>query len=263
MSQSKRAARDKLAEERRRQALADQRRRRLTNIAMVVAVTAAVVVIFVLVVAAKHKAPVTATLPPGVSQAGGGVVVGDPTAPVVLDLWEDFQCPVCKGFEAANANTIKTQVADGSLQVVYHPLSFLDQNNHNTASTLAANAFGCADAAGKALAFHNKVYENQPAVEGTGYTADQLIQWGQQVGITDPSFATCVNAGTYDNWVQQVEASGGTNGITGTPTLVVNGKRVSDSDRAAMTTDPTLFTKALASAATAAESGASPTPSSS
>jgi protein-disulfide isomerase len=261
--ESRRSAREKLAEERRAQALADARKRRMWNIIIAIAVVVVVVGLGALVLAKNNSGPgVAKALPATVTDQGGGVVAGKDTAPVTLDLWEDFQCPICKQFETVNAAQIATMTDAGDVKVVYHPLSFLDNNFNNDASVLAANAFGCSATYGLQQKYHNTIFENQPAVEGTGYTNTQLIDWAKGIGITSSDFTTCVNDGTYNDWVSQVESSGTTNGITGTPTIFINGQEYSSSvnkdQYAAFLQSP----KALADAIAAAASGsASPSPS--
>jgi protein-disulfide isomerase len=248
--ESRRSARDKLAEERRKQAEADKRRSRLINIGIAVVVILAVTAIFVLVQKQRNSGPPTAALPATVTTQGGGVNVGKSTAPVKLDLWEDFQCPICKQFEKINATQIAAMTDAGEIRVVYHPVSFLDQNNNNTASALAANAFGCSAASGLQQKFHNMIFMNQPP-EGTGYTTDELIQWGKDVGITASDWPSCVQKQPYADWVSQVESSMTAAGITGTPTVFIDGKLQTPAQMRNYYTDP----KALADAIAAAKSG--------
>jgi protein-disulfide isomerase len=223
---SKRSAREALAEQRRKDAESDRRRQRLLNVGIAVVVVAVVVGIFVAVQASRSKAPTDAALPAGVAGPGEGAAIG--TGPVTVDLWEDFQCPACKSFEAANAEVLQQRVDDGDITLVFHPLSFLDGPTavNNTSSIRAASAFGCAMDAGPdlALAFHNKLFEMQPP-ETPGQEAwsdDDLIGYGNDVGITGPTWESCVNDGTYEGWAEQVAASQVDAGINSTPTIFVD-----------------------------------------
>jgi len=247
--ESRRSAREKLAEERRRQVEAERRRSRIINIAIAVVVILAVTTIFVLVQKSRNSGPATATLPKTVTQDGGGVTVGQDSAPVTVDMWLDFQCPNCKQFETVNAPQMAAMTDSGQIRVVYHPLSFLDQHWQNTASALAANAFGCSADYGLAQKYQSTVFANQPPVEGTGYTSDQLIQWGKDIGITDSNWPSCVQDQPYANWVKQVESSMTSQGVTGTPTLFINGQRVSPKEQGPMMTNPAAFKQAVAAAA--------------
>ena len=202
---------------------ASERRSRLL---IAIAVLAAVGLVAVAVVATRTSgSDATATdadvtTPAGVTSAAGGVTYGD-EAPVVLDEWFDFACPACKVASTAFAPTIDELVADGDLQVVYHPLSFLTPG-----SPLAANAFGCAVDEGAGHDYYTAVFEAQGAEAGPGFTNDQLISIGEQVGLTSETFASCVNDGTYDGWVSNVAQSGVDEGVNQTPTFFVNGEQV-------------------------------------
>ena len=140
----KRGARDRLAAEREQQAKADKRKRQRSNIAIavVVAAVAGFIVVYA-VIASNDSGPQNAALPALVQEQGGGVVFGE--GPVDVALWEDFQCPGCKGFEQANGAMLEKRVDAGDITMVIHPLSFLDQNLGNSSSVAAANAFGCAE----------------------------------------------------------------------------------------------------------------------
>ncbi|HEX5017160.1 MAG TPA: thioredoxin domain-containing protein [Actinomycetes bacterium] len=225
---NKRAARERLAEQRAAQQRAD-RRRRSSGIAIAVIVGLVVVgIIGYAWWASNNDGPDDAALPALVQESGGGVVIGD--GPVDVTLWEDFQCPNCKDFEAENGAMLDRLVTDGDITLTIHPLSFLDSSLGNDSSVQAANAFGCAADAGEepALAFHQTVYANQPPENpGTpAWSTDDLVGWGQDVGISDDSWESCVNDVTYEGWVTQVQASMTNEGITGTPTAFVNGEKV-------------------------------------
>lgn len=229
----KRAARDRLATERAQQAKADRRKRQSSNIIIVVVVVlVAALIIGYAWYASRDEGPTDAALPALVTEPGGGVVFGD--GPVDVDLWEDFQCPGCKSFEEANGDLLKQRVDDGDVTMTVHPLSFLDQNLGNSSSVAAANAFGCAADVGEpeALDFHLTVYANQPP-ENPGqeaWSTDDLIGWGNDVGIEGDDWETCVTDQTYAGWVEQVATSQGSEGITSTPTVFIDGEEFTIGD---------------------------------
>ncbi len=182
--------------------------------------------------AANDEGPTNAALPALVEESGGGVVFGD--GPVDLTLWEDFQCPGCKQFEATNSDLVIERVDAGDVTLTIHPLTFLDANLGNSSSVAAANAFGCAADAGetKALAFHQLVYENQPE-ETPGqeaWSAEDLIGWGNDVGIEGSDWETCVTDQTYAGWVEQVAKSQASADIQQTPTIFIDGEKFNPGD---------------------------------
>lgn len=234
MSTSKKTAREKAAEAR-AAAEASERRRdravRLSIAGVVVLVLAGIAAAVLLSTNSSEDIDADAALPTGVTSVSSGAPVGTAEAPV-LDIYEDFQCPACAAAEQKIGATVDELVAAGKVKVNYHPMNFLDRNLGNDSSTLAGSAFGCAIDAGKTAEYHNIVFANQPVGEGTGYTKEQLKSFGEQVGIAGPqleTFNTCVDNITYAGWVNASNAAASGNGITSTPTLLLNGEKLDPS----------------------------------
>ena len=149
-----------------------------------------------------------------------GVTVGSADAKAKVEVYVDFRCPHCKDFEDAVGPTLNQLVDDGKVQLTYNPLAFVNED----ASPRLANAFGCAAAAGKARGFHDQLFADFVK----SWTTDQLIELGQKLGITDSGFEKCVRDGGQRSWVDAVSKAADTRGVTGTPTVYVNGKVLSD-----------------------------------
>ncbi|MFL6287794.1 MAG: DsbA family protein [Actinomycetes bacterium] len=223
---ARRPAREQLAEKRASQQRADRRRRSAGIAIAVVVVLVAIGIIGYAWWASNNDGPDNAALPALVDESGGGVVVGD--GPVDVTVWEDFQCPFCKSFEQTNGDMLRQRVDNGDITLTIHPLSFLDAKLGNDSSSQAANAFGCVADAGEkqALDYHLTLYANQPTENpGTpAWTTEQLIGWGNDVGVEGSTFEDCVNNLTYQGWVTQVQSTMGDEGITATPTVFVDGQ---------------------------------------
>ena len=245
--QTKSTRREQLAAERAKQAAKEARQRRLISIVGIIAVVAVVVGIGIAVQASRNDTS-DAALPATVTEAGGPIIRNPGTTNVpVLDYWEDFQCPACKQAEDATGDTLRSLVSDNKVLVRYHMLSFLDANLGNDSSSRAANAFACAADAEQQGPYHDIIYANQPSEEGTGYTDEQLLQWGQEVGITGDAYTTfenCVNSMTYADYVTSVQTAGAQAGINSTPTVLLNGTQLAGK----VLLDPTAFKQAVTSA---------------
>ena len=231
--ETKREKTDRMLAQRAAEQAAQRRRERMIRVGAAVAVVLVVLgVVLFMATRGGDEAPDDAALPTGVDTAGGGVPVGTAGAPV-LELYEDFQCPICKTFEDALGSTLADLVSAGTARIVYYPLSFLDRQLGNDSSLRAANAAGCAQDAGAFAAYHDTVFANQPEREGDGYTDEQLLQFGRDAGIEGDSYATfetCVQDRTYEGWVQQVQQVANDRPVTGTPTLFLDGELVDTSE---------------------------------
>ena len=60
---------------------------------------------------------------PGVADTYG-VGIGDPKAPVKVEVFEDFLCPFCGQLEAASRDDLRQAAIDGKAYVVYRPVSY-------------------------------------------------------------------------------------------------------------------------------------------
>ena len=148
-----------------------------------------------------------------------GEVLGGASAPVTVEEYGDFQCPNCGSFEATVGPTIRRLVDQGKIRFVYHPMAFLGPE-----SVAAANAATCAGDQGKFWPYHDLLFQQQ-AAENSGFlTSDQLLRFGQQVGVTDTRFSSCVRNDTYVPWVRQVTDEASQRGVNATPTILVDGK---------------------------------------
>lgn len=217
-------------------ARAERRRRTILG-----GVTGGVVVLVALVgviVVQSHRTSTSATAAAPSGATHGVFVVGSPTAPVTVDLYEDFQCPNCKAFEASTGSTIAKLVAAGTVQAHYHGMAFLDTSANGNYSTRALNAAAAVFAAGGPNAFqrfHDLLYAHQPPETGTGLTDAQLIAYAHQAGATAAKVATEINDLTFGDWVKQVTDQASKDGVTATPTVLVKGKTLSDLSPAGLT----------------------------
>ncbi len=176
------------------------------------------------------------TVPTGATPTG--VTVGQASAPVTIDIYLDFQCPLCKAFEERAGSTIDELVAAGQSKVVYHPVAYLDRYSSTRYASRAAQASGCAADAGVFPAYLKLLFAEQPPENSAGLPDDRLIALGRQAGAGD-DFARCVRDERYAAWTRSVTDAASRAGITGTPTVLVNGTavpRTADALRAAVAT---------------------------
>ena len=227
-------ARAALRQQQQAQAAADKRARTAIRVAWISGLAVIVVMIGVItwaVVSSRGTntgvvgadgltAPATAT-------ESGAVAIGDAGAKVTLSVYADFMCPYCGEFERANGDDITAAVDAGTTKLEIHPMAFLDQQSGGTKfSTRAANAFvTVADADPKvALKYYQLLYASQPAEGSAGLTDQQLADLARQAGAPAEVVATFARQ-TFVPWVQKITQQAFDSGITGTPTVKINGEK--------------------------------------
>jgi protein-disulfide isomerase len=239
-SSKRTSARQRIEEKRAAEAAARAReaRRRKTIIGAVVAAIAVVAAVVVVIVVQSARTSTSADAPVPPNATDGMIVLGSASAPVTVDLYEDLQCPICAHYEAENGDTLAQYVADGTIQLRYHPMAFLDSSANQNYSTRALNAAAVVLGAKGAEAFkefHDTLYAHQPPESGPGLTDDQLIEFAAQAGATGATVERQIRDLTYADWVKQVTDQASKDGVTGTPTVLVDGEKVADLSNAALT----------------------------
>lgn len=197
---------------------------------VVAAVVIIGIVVAVIIGASGGKSSGQAVAPRTATGQSGGIVANPTTAKPgapTLELYEDFQCPICGELEKSFGAQITSMAQAGQIKLVYHMLSFLDVNLSNDSSARAADAAACADDAGRFLQYHAAVYAGQPTKEGQGYTDAQLAQFATQAGISGSALDTwkkCYADKKYEQYVTNVQEAGTKAGVNATPTIKLNGK---------------------------------------
>jgi len=152
--------------------------------------------------------------------AGKFPLKGNKDAKVTIIAFEDFRCPFCERFFKDTLPQIQKDYIDtGKAKFAFRNYQFL-----GAASVVAGNAAECANEQGKFWEFHDYLYNNQPSESDTSmYTVDNLTKIAGQLSIDTNKFNSCLSANKYDKNVSGDLADGQKAGVTGTPTVFING----------------------------------------
>ncbi|USQ78314.1 DsbA family protein [Ornithinimicrobium faecis] len=173
----------------------------------------------------------------------GGIVVGDAgdDAPAV-HIYQDYQCPWCGLLEQVSGPAFTEAALAGDIQLTYTLMSFLDGNLGTDHSGRAANAAMCADDQGAFVDFNAAVFAGQPDEEGDGWTDEQLIGFAEDSGVEDiEAFTGCLEAGTHDDYVTDMQTRSSQDGISGSPRVFIDGTEVNDDQLGILLEDPNSF----------------------
>lgn len=174
-----------------------------------------------------------------------GYVLGNPNAPIKLVEYGSRLCPACKGFADAGYRPLTEQyVASGKVS-----LEFREFLIHGAADLPPALLGQCGGAApffplmeqmyANQTEFVNKWQATPPALqsqlqaakpaEAVTLLAQQmgLIDFVKQRGIPEAQARTCLaDNGAIDRLTKITQDRGADGTVSGTPTLIVNGKKV-------------------------------------
>ncbi len=149
---------------------------------------------------------------------GQPIVLGSSQAPVTITLYEDFHCPHCAEFEEQFGPVITQAQESGAARVELYPLTFIDEG-----SVTAANAMACAAEAGFGQSYYLGLFANHTLQ----WSDEQLIDLAAKVGgPPSAAFPTCVTSKAHAGWVSSIAVAAQKNGVTATPTMVINGEPV-------------------------------------
>ncbi|GIH04932.1 hypothetical protein Rhe02_29990 [Rhizocola hellebori] len=206
----------------RQQQLQEAKRKRSIRISAIAAGVLMLVSVGAYVVY-TNTADTTHNVPQQANAAGTGIVAG--SGPIKVEVYQDYLCPSCRAFHAAAEERLQAMVRENKITLTTYPIAILDRLSTNRYSTRSAAAAGCAADSGKFAQFSDALYDKQPAEGGAGYTDEELVNVGRSAGLGDP-FASCVRDGTYSGWPGFATEESSRRGVTGTPTVFVNDKKV-------------------------------------
>jgi protein-disulfide isomerase len=162
---------------------------------------------------------------------GTTVVIGKSTAKKTLVMYEDPRCPVCAQFEQTVGATVDKGVEDGKYKVEYVGATFLDNGLGGEGSKNALSALGAAlNVSSEAfLEYKTAMYSSKwhPEESDDKFKDDSyLIEVADTVPALkgNTKFQNAVKNGTFDKWALDMSAKFDDSGVTGTPTLKMDGK---------------------------------------
>ena len=149
-----------------------------------------------------------------------GRSMGDPDAPVQIEVWSDFQCPACGMFTRTIEPLLRsTYIEDGTVQLRYRDLAFL--GNESVDAAVAARV---ADDIGPGFwRFHDILFANQAGGEWGGFSRERLGAMAESLGMDRATFLDRLDDPALRAAVREETASGTAAGIDSTPTLVIDG----------------------------------------
>ena len=171
-------------------------------------------------------------MPAGVDSTGA-VLIGDPDAANVVEVYVDYQCPFCQRWEEGIGTPLAAKALQpgSDLLIKQYNLAFLGESSPTLtpagASARAASAAACVvnhDGVETFVDFSQAVFAAaDPAEPPTQFTAEALTELATAAGASAESIA-CIEAEGNVPFVAATTKAGFGRGVGGTPTVIVNGQ---------------------------------------
>jgi predicted DsbA family dithiol-disulfide isomerase len=143
---------------------------------------------------------------------------GNPTAPITIVEFSDYQCPYCHAVEP----TVKQVLAKYGDKVLLSYRDFPLTAIHDHAE-IAAEASRCALEQGKFWEYHDVLFT------ASNLDKDALIGYARDLKLDDKQFASCLTSEKYKADIAKDVEDGRKVGISGTPGFFINGIEISGS----------------------------------
>jgi protein-disulfide isomerase len=147
-----------------------------------------------------------------------GLTLGDPKAPVTMEMFIDVQCPVCDDYEVNHLpGVVRQYIKDRKVQLHLKPWAFLGSQSF----TGRLGVIAAADQ-NKGYEYAKVLYDNQ-RTENTGWlTGRQMAIIAASVdGLNMAQWRNDVNASASESTAKTVDALAKQKNIRGTPTILV------------------------------------------
>ncbi len=157
---------------------------------------------------------------PGMPPARFVPINGRPTrgpenAPITIVEFTDYECPYCRRYVNETYPSIQANHGD---EVRYVIRNFPLRSIHPHAQK-AAEAAECAYDQGRFWEYHDKLFEEAPALQVV-----KLKEYAGELGLNEAAFAQCLDSGSKEPIVEADFQDAVALGLRGTPGFFVNGR---------------------------------------
>jgi protein-disulfide isomerase len=154
-----------------------------------------------------------------------GTTIGKADAPVTMEVYGDFQCPVCARHSLDIEPTIVAKyVNDGTLRIIHHEIDLLGRGTDES-KTPAIGAV-CANDQSKYWDYAHWIYQNQDGENTGGFRKDRVIRIAAAAGLDEAAFTACLGTQPPADAVAAITAKArGELAIDSTPTIFLGGQK--------------------------------------
>jgi len=190
------------------------------------AIIGVIVVAIVVGIAASYSSPSSETVNldmgrthGSISTAMGSPILGDPSAPITIVEFGDYQCEQCYAwFHETKPALVRDYIDTGKANLVFVDLAFLGRD-----SIPASMATYCAEDQGMYWEYHDLLYNFQEHVDNGWANSERLKAFADSLDLDLELFESCLDSGKYSKRVQYNIQQASENDVRGTPGFFIVG----------------------------------------
>lgn len=159
-----------------------------------------------------------------------GYLVGDPAAPVTLQIYADYQCPHCRNFaQTIEPQLIEDYVATGKVRIEYLDYTVVGVPSlealpdDSLESVQAAEAAMCAAEQDAYLPYRTALFTGDVQPNSGAFSNENLIAMATDLRLDEERFTGCLENGVYEDAVIAFVHQAIDRGVEGTPAFSING----------------------------------------
>jgi protein-disulfide isomerase len=156
-----------------------------------------------------------------------GPNVGPAGAPVVMQVYEDYQCPICARYSLdVEPSLVNKYAAAGQLRIEHNDIAILGSGGADDESVITAKGAYCANEQDKYWSYAHWIYNNQLGENKGDFNKDRVTQIAVAAGVEEQAFSSCLDGEAALTHVSDTTAKAVGLGINSTPTMYIGGQQV-------------------------------------
>jgi protein-disulfide isomerase len=156
-----------------------------------------------------------------------GPNIGTPGSPVVMQVYEDYQCPVCARYSLdVEPSLVNKYVTAGQLRIEHNDIAILGSGDANDESMITAKGAYCANEQGMYWPYAHWIYSNQLGENQGDFNTERVTQIAVAAGVEEQAFSSCLASEAALTHVGDTTSKALDLGINSTPTMYIGGQQI-------------------------------------
>jgi protein-disulfide isomerase len=153
--------------------------------------------------------------------------MGNPTAPVEIIEFADFECPGCGQFATVTEPDVRTRLVESG-QARFRLFDFPVNATHRN-SAAASLAAACAADQNKFWEMHDRVFQGQPewSTYATNDPKEVLERYAREIGLNVQTWEQCFDSGKHRGRIAAHLQEAERRRVQSTPTFIIGDKMLS------------------------------------